>query len=196
MHCNPLPSHHLFRSYHLFPTTCRSYVALALTPSMIPPFIAQLKELLDRLLSALEAEAKADMPTPWGAPTTLTVVWRLLDPVGWRLSTGGDPKAELRRNALVALCSNVRSHLEKKCDMLARLSSFLGRMSAGQRPRITPALLDATVQLLLQPTLRGTTGAPGWAELVPTLFAVPLLVRNVRAMSPTLSALFEKEHIR
>lgn len=163
---------------------------------MIPRFIAQLKEVLDQLLTTLETEAKAGMPTAWGVTTVLTAVWRLLDPAGWRLSTGGDAKAELRRNALIALCSNVRLHLEKNCAMLSRLASFLGRLSAGQRPRLTPALLDATVQLALLPTLRGSTSAPGWPDLVSTLFAVPLLVRNLRVMSPALTALFDKEEIR
>jgi hypothetical protein len=187
----PSPSRHAARH-----APHRSYVALALTPAMIPRFIAQLKEVLDQLLTTLETEAKADMPTPWGVTTVLTAVWRLLDPAGWRLSTGGDAKAELRRNALIALCSNVRLHLEKNCAMLSRLASFLGRLSAGQRPRLTPALLDATVQLALLPTLRGSTSALGWPDLVSTLFAVPLLVRNVRVMSPALTALFDKEEIR
>lgn len=161
---------------------------------MIPKFIAQLKMLLQRLLVTLEEEAAADMASPGNVTAVLTAVWRLLEPSGWHLATAGDHQAELRKKALIALCSNVRSHLEKH-GMQRQLARFLSRISTGRRPLLTPALLDATVQLALLPTLRGAAGAGGWAELTSTVFAVPLLVANIRTHSPALTEVLQKQQV-
>eukprot|EP00041_Stephanoeca_diplocostata_P038501 m.1520909 g.1520909 ORF g.1520909 m.1520909 type:complete len:450 (+) comp25228_c0_seq25:176-1525(+) len=186
-------------------TVSRSYASQALIPKRMAAWMSQVKALLLVFVDTMLAEATSASPKGANLSTVLSVIWRLLDADGWGLSPGDTPEASLRRKALVALCANVRKHVDGAGRLLHRLHDLLFALAVNTQTAVqstarasvlSPALLDGIVTLALQPTRQQQQkGAGDWFCVTQTLFTVPSLITLAKTKSKTLCALLERERI-